>query len=173
MRGCFESMTITQTGLRVFVLVSAVFCLPTNGYGRRQFAVGFSSLSSPVERASATMQTLGGSKLISDTLSVAVVPPTGNGVPQSQPVVRLTWKASTSPGVKYNVYRSGTKGECLKSKSNDCKKINSSPVATTSYEDKTVQAGQSYFYVTKAVSSGAAESGPSNEAQVMISASKP
>jgi hypothetical protein len=172
MYGCLESMTITQTGLRVFVLVSAVICVPTNGYGRCQFAVAFSSLSSPVEHASSTMQTLGGGKLLSDALTVAAIAPTGNGAPQSQPVVRLTWKASTSPGVKYNVYRSGAKGECLKSKSNDCKKINSSPVATTNYEDKTVQTGESYFYVTKAVGSSATESGPSNEAQVTIS-SKP
>lgn len=148
-RPFLESMNIPLAILRVSVLTSAVICLPMIGHAS-QVAQALGSAPAPV-----------------------VVPPRSDDAPQTQPSVKLVWKASTSPGVKYNIYRSGAKGECLKSKSNDCKKINSAPVASTSYTDKTVQAGQSYFYVTRSISSGATESGPSNEAQVTISSPRP
>ena len=56
--------------------------------------------------------------------------------------VSLSWKASPSAVVGYNVYRRGTAGVI---------KLNSEPVTGTSYVDRAVQPGQTYFYVTKAV----------------------
>ena len=73
--------------------------------------------------------------------------------------VNLSWKASTSAVVGYNVYRRGTLGST---------KINSAPVIGTSYADSSVQPGQTYYYVTKAVSSAGTESSPSNEVRVVV-----
>jgi len=76
--------------------------------------------------------------------------------------VSLSWTASSSRGVTgYTIYR-GTKP-------NDPSpvRLNSVPVAATSYQDVTVQSGRIYYFTVRAVSAGG-ESGPSNEAQVTI-----
>jgi len=73
--------------------------------------------------------------------------------------VNLSWKASTSAVVGYNVYRRGTSGLV---------KLNVEPVAGTSYVDHTVQPGQTYFYVTKAVNAKGSESTASNEIRADI-----
>jgi fibronectin type 3 domain-containing protein len=61
--------------------------------------------------------------------------------------------------VGYNVYRRGTSGVV---------KLNLEPVTGTSYVDRTVQPGQTYFYVTKAVNARGTESSPSNEVRADI-----
>jgi hypothetical protein len=73
--------------------------------------------------------------------------------------VTLSWKASTSPIVGYNVYRRGTSGVV---------KLNFEPITGTSYVDSMVQPGQTYFYVTKAVSAKGTESTGSNEVRVDV-----
>jgi hypothetical protein len=80
---------------------------------------------------------------------------------QSAPSVALTWVASTTPNVTYNIYRSNTSGA-----------YSSSPLASvsgTSYTDYTVQAGQTYFYVVKAMDFTNPDnlSSPSNEASAI------
>jgi hypothetical protein len=158
--------------LRVFILASAVICVSVRGYGS-QVAPAISSNPPLTDNATAIVQALDHSKAHSNASTLAAGPPTGNSASQSQPVVKLTWKASTSAGVRYNVYRSSKQGGCLKTNSNNCQKISPSPLPSTNYTDGTVQAGHRYFYVVKAVSSGGPESGPSNEAQVAISRRKP
>jgi hypothetical protein len=172
MRPLWESMKHRQTVLGVLILANAVVFGPICGYGS-QVAVAFSSVPSPVHTATATVQVSGVAKIDGDPSTRTAVPQTAKSAPQSQRVVNLAWKASTSAGVKYNIYRSTRKGECLKTKSDDCKKINPVPVPDTNYVDNTVQIGQSYFYVAKAVRSGGTESGPSNETQAVISPPKP
>ena len=76
-----------------------------------------------------------------------------------QHTITLTWKASTTAGVNYNVYRRGSSGSV---------KLNSAPLAATTYIDRTVQPGQTYYYVAKAVTANAAESIASNEVKVTI-----
>ena len=74
----------------------------------------------------------------------------------------LNWTASTSSGVAgYNVYR-GTVSN------GPYTKLNSTPVSGTAYTDLTVQAGQTYYYVTTAVDSNNNESAYSNEAPAAI-----
>ena len=73
--------------------------------------------------------------------------------------VHLSWKASTSAVVGYNVYRRDASGTI---------KLNAKPIPDTSYVDNSVQAGQTYHYITKAVGSNGAESGPSNEVQSVV-----
>ena len=73
--------------------------------------------------------------------------------------VNLSWKASTSAVVGYNVYRRGASGVV---------KLNSEPVTGTTYVDRTVQLGQTYFYVIKAVNAKGGESTASNEIRADI-----
>ncbi len=84
---------------------------------------------------------------------------TGSASPGPQHSVHLFWKASRSAVAGYNVYRRGTSGIA---------RINSKPVPDTSYVDNSVLPGQTYYYVTKAVSSTGTESGPSNEVQAVV-----
>lgn len=95
------------------------------------------------------------SKLPSERLEKA-------GASAPQHTVSLSWKASTTPGVTYNVYRRGLQG--------DPAKINSDPICTTSYVDSSVQPGQTYFYVIKAANEKGRESAPSNEIRAVIPA---
>jgi Abnormal spindle-like microcephaly-assoc'd, ASPM-SPD-2-Hydin/Transmembrane protein 131-like N-terminal len=75
--------------------------------------------------------------------------------------VSLSWTASTSTVVGYNVYRSTVSG-------GPYTLITSAPVAATSYSDTAVQAGVTYFYVVTAVDANGNESAFSNEASVTV-----
>jgi hypothetical protein len=76
-----------------------------------------------------------------------------------QHTVTLSWKPSTTAGVSYNVYRIGPSGMI---------KLNHSPITATTYVDTTVQPGQVYYYVAKAVNAKGIESGASNQVQVLV-----
>ena len=82
------------------------------------------------------------------------------GPPGPQHRVSLSWKASASAVVGYNVYRRGTSGGVVR--------VNLEPVAATGYVDSTVQPGQTYFYVAKAVDARGRESTPSNEVRADV-----
>jgi fibronectin type 3 domain-containing protein len=86
---------------------------------------------------------------------------TGSGISGSQHRVTLTWKASGSLVVGYNIYRSGTSG-------GPYGRINSVLQPSTSYVDASVQSGRTYYYVTTAVISGGKESGFSNQVRAVI-----
>jgi hypothetical protein len=81
-----------------------------------------------------------------------------SGLPHS---VSVSWTASTSQNVTYNVYRSTVS-------SGPYTKMTSQPVSATTYTDNTVQGGQVYFYVATAVDSSGNESVNSNQAQAVI-----
>jgi hypothetical protein len=86
---------------------------------------------------------------------------TGTQQQQSQHSVALSWDASTSQVIGYNVYRrTGSSGSYAK--------LNASVNATTSYTDTSVQSGQTYDYVTTAVDSSNVESAYSNQATAAI-----
>ena len=78
-----------------------------------------------------------------------------------QHTVALSWKPSSTSSAQYNVYR-GTQhlGPYTT-------KLNSTPLASTSFTDSTVQNGATYYYVVTAVDQNS-ESDYSNEAQVVI-----
>jgi len=76
--------------------------------------------------------------------------------------VGLSWDASTSQNIiGYNVYRGPTA-------TGPFTKLNTSLDTTTAYTDTTVQSGETYFYVTTAVTSAGVESGYSNAAEASI-----
>jgi fibronectin type 3 domain-containing protein len=83
----------------------------------------------------------------------------------TQPVthsVTLSWTASTSSVVGYNVYRSTVSG-------GPYTLLTGTPVAASPYTDSSsVQAGVTYYYVVTAVDSNGNESVFSNEASVTV-----
>jgi fibronectin type 3 domain-containing protein len=95
------------------------------------------------------------------TNSPATVSLSGSGVAPIQHSVDLSWTASTSIVVGYNVYRGTQSG-------GPYTKINSSLNATTAYTDSTVQSGATYYYVVTAVDATNAESAYSNQAVAVI-----
>jgi fibronectin type 3 domain-containing protein len=68
----------------------------------------------------------------------------------------LSWTASPSTVIGYNVYRGSVSG-------GPYTLVNSSIVAGTQYVDPSVLAGQTYYYVATAVASGNTESTYSNQ----------
>ena len=90
----------------------------------------------------------------SASASVSVNPPVSHSV-------SLSWTASSSSVVGYNVYRSGQS-------SGPFVKLNSSPDTATVYIDSAVVAGQTYYYVTTAVNSSGVESSYSNVAKAIV-----
>ena len=80
----------------------------------------------------------------------------------TQHTVDLSWNASTSTSVSgYNVYRSTASG-------GPYTKINASINSSMNYSDSTVQSGQTYYYVTTAVSSTGTESAYSNQVTAVV-----
>jgi hypothetical protein len=74
----------------------------------------------------------------------------------------LTWVASTSANVAgYNIYRGTTSG-------GPYTLLNATPTSAVTYADFTVQAGQTYYYVVKAVGSDNSLSAASNEASAIV-----
>lgn len=73
--------------------------------------------------------------------------------------IALSWQASSTAGVNYNVYRSQVTGGPYG--------LNTSiPVVGTTYTDPSAVVGTTYFYVVRAVSSAGVESTNSNEVQI-------
>jgi hypothetical protein len=85
---------------------------------------------------------------------------TGSGATAPQHSVALSWNPSSSSVVGYNVYRGVKSG-------GPYSQINALNAATTD-TDSSVQAGQTYFYVTTAVDATGKESVYSNETQAVI-----
>jgi Carboxypeptidase regulatory-like domain len=73
----------------------------------------------------------------------------------------LSWTASTSTVVGYNVYRGTVSG-------GPYTRVNGSLVTVVTFTDTTVQAGQIFYYVTTAVDSSGTESVNSNEVSANI-----
>ncbi len=103
----------------------------------------------------------GNIQVVSNASSPTNISLSGSGVQPVSHSATLTWTASTSVVVGYNIYRSGQSG-------GPYTKLNSSPVAATTYVDATVQAGQTYFWVVTAVDSSGTESVFSNEVTATI-----
>jgi hypothetical protein len=68
----------------------------------------------------------------------------------------LSWTASSTPNVTYNVYRAAASAGPFTTP------LNSSPITGTTYVDTTVQAGQTYYYVVTAVAANGTQSADSS-----------
>ena len=122
--------------------------------GTASFTVTFTPQASGSTSATASFASNASNTPATQSLS-------GSGVAPIQHTVALSWTASTSVVVGYNVYRGTQSG-------GPYTKINSVLQAPANYTDSTVQSGQTYYYVTTAVDSNSAESGYSNEVQAAI-----
>ncbi len=91
------------------------------------------------------------------TNSPATIALSGNGMHS----VVLTWEASPTGGVTYNVFRGTASG------AEGTTPINTSPIPALTYTDANVTPGTGYYYTVEAVDSGGS-SGPSNEAAARI-----
>jgi hypothetical protein len=80
--------------------------------------------------------------------------------------VALSWGASTTSGVAYNVYRATTSGGY-----NYSAPLNSTPISGTSFTDCTIGLGQTYYYVIRAVDSSGNQSVNSSETAVTVPSS--
>ena len=87
---------------------------------------------------------------------------TGTGTQSSSShTVALSWDASTSSAVGYNIYRGTQSG-------GPYSKLNTATLAGTSYTDNAVTNGSTYYYVATSVDSNSAESAYSNQAVAQI-----
>lgn len=76
----------------------------------------------------------------------------------------LTWKASSSSVVGYNVYR-------CEDPRGPYQKLNSRPIRETTYTDFAVQSGHAYFYMVKSVDAHGRESVFSNQVRATVPSS--
>lgn len=95
------------------------------------------------------------------TNSPTLITLSGTGAQPVQHSVSLAWNASLSQIVGYYVYRSTTSGSYGSP-------LNSSPQAGLTYNDFTVQSGQTYYYAITAVDANSQQSAYSNEAIAVI-----
>ena len=84
----------------------------------------------------------------------------GKGTQVGQHKVTLAW-ASAAVAVGYNIYRGAAAN-------GPYTKINVSPHPTSTFTDASVVGGETYFYMTTAVSKGGRESNYSNQVRVAI-----
>jgi hypothetical protein len=76
--------------------------------------------------------------------------------PQQKRSVVLRWQASTTPNVRYNVYRGESPGT-------HPDKVTTAPIDGTTFTDTTVVSGHTYYYVVSAINAKGEESQISNE----------
>jgi fibronectin type 3 domain-containing protein len=88
----------------------------------------------------------------------------GTGVAPIQHNVTISWTASTSPVVGYNVFRSTTSGT-------NYVLLNATRVIGLTYTDNTVQSGLTYYYVVTSVASNGTQS--INSSQVAVTVPSP
>jgi Abnormal spindle-like microcephaly-assoc'd, ASPM-SPD-2-Hydin len=158
-----QSGTLTATGANVtvssasntnsdFALTGVTLPVTITAGQSLSYAVTFTPQSSGTASGTLTFVSNASNPDLAESLS-------GDGVASYS--VALTWDASTSPVVGYNVYRGGKSG-------GPYTKLNATLDPNTSYTDSTVTAGQNYYYVTTSVNSSGMESTYSNQTQAVI-----
>lgn len=95
------------------------------------------------------------------TNSPTTIALSGTGAAVATHSVNLSWQPSTSSVVGYYVYGGLQSG-------GPYTKMNSSPIASTTYSDNQVVAGDTYYFVTTAVDSSGQESAYSNQVMATI-----
>ncbi len=151
-----SSVTVTSASVNSpeFVLSGISLPLTIKAGATAPFTLMFSPQSSGAATGTVSFLTSASTTAFTESL-------TGAGTPAPQHSVDLSWNPSGSTVSGYNVYRAGKTG-------GPYSKINPSLDGTTSYADSSVQAGQTYFYVTTAVASDGTESTFSNEVNAVI-----
>jgi len=148
------SVTISSAAMSnsLFTLSGASFPMTLGAGQSQQMNVVFSPKASGTDSGTLTLNSNASNAKVSESLSGVGVTP--------QYSVSLTWNASTSSVVGYNVYRGTSPGAYSK--------INATVDANTAYTDSTVTAGTTYYYAATAVNPSGEESGYSTPVQVTI-----
>ena len=162
-----QNLLLTNNG-NTTVTISGINVTGT-GYGSSGVSVGQSiaagqSATVGVTFTPASAATVSGNVTITSNATNSPVNISLSGTGTQTPVahsVTLSWTASSSTVVGYNIYRSTTSG-------GPYTLLNSSPVPGITFTDTTVQAGVTYFYVVTAVDSSGNESVYSNEASATV-----
>jgi len=89
----------------------------------------------------------------------------------AQTSVSLSWDASATPGVSYNLYRTKTTGGCAVV-GPACVKINTAAISVLTYADSVTGSGR-WFYTVRAIDADGIESANSNELAVILPPSAP
>ncbi len=164
--GAALSATVTNTG-NASVTISGVSVsgagFSVSGIWTGQIIAAGQSATLAVQFAPASAGSVSGSvKIASDASnSPATIALSGAGVQLMTHTTSLTWTASSSAVIGYNVYSSNVAG-------GPYAKLTPLPVAGITYRDATVQAGKTYYYVVTAVNASSAESAYSNQAAAVI-----
>jgi hypothetical protein len=137
-----------------FVVTGLSFPVTLASGQSTSFTVTFTPQASGVASASASFVSNASNSPTAQSL-------TGTGVAPPQHSVDLTWSPSPDVVVGYNIYRGSKSG-------GPYTKLNSALNSDTSYTDMSVQAGQTYYYVTTAVDANNMESTFSNQVQAVI-----
>jgi hypothetical protein len=137
-----------------FVLSGISFPVTINAGQSTQFTLTFTPQSSGAASGTITF-------VSNATNSPAIQSESGTGTAPPQHGVDLTWNASTSVVIGYNIYRGVTSG-------GPYSKMNAGLDGSTAYTDNSVQAGQTYYFVTTAVDATGAESVYSNQVAAVI-----
>ena len=166
--GTSQSQSATLTASTAAVTVSSI-----SGLGGSEFSlsgislpltiaaggsVAFTEKFTPQSSGSTSANVTFASDAVNSTVTQAL---SGTGSAPVQHSVDLSWNASTSSVVGYNIYRGPQSG-------GPYAKVNSVLQASTNYTDSTVQGGQTYYYVVTAVDSSSTESAFSNQTQAVI-----
>jgi hypothetical protein len=172
----FGSVTIGSTSTLSVTFTNAgnsnvtISNVSISGAGYAASGVSTGQILAPAQTAtlnvtfspSATGTLTGSVTVTSDaTNSPATISLSGSGVQAVSHSVTLSWSPSTSSVVGYNVYRSTVSGGSYT-------KLNSAAATTSTYDDFTVQAGQTYYYVVTSVDSSNMESTYSSEVSATV-----
>ncbi len=146
-----SSPTTTNTE---FTVTGATFPMTIAAGSTASFTVKFAPKASGVASGKLTFPS-------NASNSPATAAVSGTGATAASHEVTLSWKASSSAVSGYNIYRGSTSG-------GPYAKVNSALNGDTNYTDGSVQGGQTYYYVTTAVSTKGMESNHSNQVVATI-----
>ncbi len=89
----------------------------------------------------------------------------------AQTSVSLSWDASPTAGVSYNLYRAKTAGGCVVA-GPACVKVNTVALTVLTFADTVTGSGR-WFYVARAIDADGVESANSNELAVILPPAAP
>lgn len=161
--GAAQTLTLSAVGSNVTVTSDAI---TQSGGGGNAFSISLpavpftisagQSVQTSVKFAPAAGSPGTAAGSVSFVSNVNTVTPAVSGTGTSN--VLLSWIASTTPNVAYNVYRCSTSAAaCVQSAPGNFAKIANS-INSLTYTDSGVTSGQTYYYALTAVDSGNVES---------------
>jgi hypothetical protein len=150
-----SSITVTDAGMisPEFKVSGLSLPLTLSAGQSASFSVKFTPQASGTAAATASFTSNASNSSVVESL-------TGSATAAPQHSVSLSWNSSASSVVGYNLYRGTASG-------GPYSQINAMN-ASTSYVDNSVQAGQTYFYVSTAVDAAGRESVYSNQTQAVV-----